>query len=74
MQVVQYLMDDVSDFLSMHFTNKDVQNLNKEEGCGSILKSFIDFITLRETENFRSRRQENKNSVTLTTIHQVHFL
>ncbi|CAL9089149.1 unnamed protein product [Musa textilis] len=68
--VVQYLMDDVSDFLSMHFTNEDVQNLNKEEGCGSILKSFIDFITMRETENFRSRRQENKNSVTVTTIHQ----
>ncbi|KAJ8513401.1 hypothetical protein OPV22_003835 [Ensete ventricosum] len=68
--VVQYLMDDVSDFLSMHFSNEDVQNLNKVEGCGSILKSFIDFITMRETENFRSRRQENKNSVTLTTIHQ----
>ncbi|XP_065034700.1 ATP-dependent DNA helicase SRS2-like protein At4g25120 isoform X1 [Musa acuminata AAA Group] len=68
--VVQYLMDDVSDFLSMHFTNKDVQNLSKQEGCGSILKSFIDFITMRETENFRFRRQENKNSVTLTTIHQ----
>lgn len=74
MQVVQYLMDDVSDFLSMHFTNKDVQNLSKQEGCGSILKSFIDFITMRETENFRFRRQENKNSVTLTTIHQVLFL
>ncbi|XP_074583383.1 ATP-dependent DNA helicase SRS2-like protein At4g25120 isoform X2 [Curcuma longa] len=68
--VVQYLMDDVSDFLSMHFTNSEDQNISKEEGCGSILKSFIDFITLRETENFRSRRHENKNSVTLTTIHQ----
>ncbi|KAG6497552.1 hypothetical protein ZIOFF_045453 [Zingiber officinale] len=68
--VVQYLMDDVSDFLSMHFTNSEDQNISKEEGCRSILKSFIDFITLRETENFRSRRQENKNSVTLTTIHQ----
>lgn len=67
-------MDDVSDFLSIHFTNSEDQNISKEEGCGSILKSFIDFITLRETENFRSRRQENKNSVTLTTIHQVHFL
>ncbi|WOL07152.1 ATP-dependent DNA helicase SRS2-like protein [Canna indica] len=68
--VIQFLMDDVSDFLSTHFTNAEDQDMNEEEGCGSILKSFIDFITLRETENFRSRKQENKNSVTLTTIHQ----
>lgn len=72
-QVLQYLLDDVSDFLATHFTNADGMRESKEEerGCCHILKAFIDFISLRETENFRSRRLDNQNSVTLTTIHQV---
>lgn len=70
--VLQYLLDDVSDFLSTHLTNaEDTGGNNKEEGgCVDILKAFIEYISLRETENFRSRRCENENSVTLTTIHQ----
>ncbi|KAJ6808204.1 ATP-dependent DNA helicase SRS2-like protein isoform X1 [Iris pallida] len=70
--VLQYLLDDVSDFLSTHLTNaEDTGENNKEEGgCVDILKAFIEYISLRETENFRSRRCENENSVTLTTIHQ----
>ena len=63
-------MDDVSAFLSTHFDKSKIE----EKGCASILKAFIDYISIRETENFRSRRRENENAVTLTTIHQVNFL
>ncbi|EMS68238.1 Putative ATP-dependent DNA helicase yjcD [Triticum urartu] len=45
-------------------------NQTEEKGCTATLKAFIDYISLRETENFRSRKEENKNSITLTTIHQ----
>ncbi|KAF0909057.1 hypothetical protein E2562_030811 [Oryza meyeriana var. granulata] len=68
--VLQYLMDDVSDFLSTHFSNSVETSKSEEKGCASTLKAFIDYISLRETENFRSRKEENKNSITLTTIHQ----
>ncbi|XP_022771466.1 ATP-dependent DNA helicase SRS2-like protein At4g25120 [Durio zibethinus] len=69
--VLQYLLDDVSDFLSTHFTDREEKReIGKEKGCVSLLNSFIDYITERERENFRSRRHDNENSVTLTTIHQ----
>ncbi|KAJ0961843.1 hypothetical protein J5N97_029671 [Dioscorea zingiberensis] len=68
--VLQFLLDDVSDFLSAHFIGVDEESKVEEKGCLNILKAFIDYISERETENFRSRRQENGNSVTLTTIHQ----
>ncbi|KAL6656560.1 hypothetical protein ACP70R_004340 [Stipagrostis hirtigluma subsp. patula] len=68
--VLQFLMDDVSDFLSAHFSNSMERSKSEEQGCASTLKAFIDHISLRETENFRSRKEENKNSITLTTIHQ----
>lgn len=70
--VLQYLLDDVSDFLSTHSTTYEDAGETKteEKGSANILKAFIDYIALRETENFRSRRRENENSVTLTTIHQ----
>jgi hypothetical protein len=64
-------MDDVSDFLSTHFSSSVDTSKTEEKGCASTLKAFIDYISLRETENFRSRKEENKNSITLTTIHQV---
>lgn len=70
LQVLQYLMDDVSDFLSTHFADPEARKI-EEKGCAHTLKVFIDYITLRESENFRSRRRENQNSITLTTIHQV---
>ncbi|KAK1603589.1 hypothetical protein QYE76_018503 [Lolium multiflorum] len=68
--VLQFLMDDVSDFLSTHFSSSRDASQIEEKGCASTLKAFIDYISLRETENFRSRKEENKNSITLTTIHQ----
>ncbi|PWZ40082.1 ATP-dependent DNA helicase SRS2-like protein [Zea mays] len=68
--VLQFLMDDVSDFLSTHFSSSMERSKTDEKGCASTLKAFIDYISLRETENFRSRKEENKNSITLTTIHQ----
>ena len=70
-QVLQFLMDDVSDFLSSHFSSSGDSSQTVEKGCASTLKAFIDYISLRETEKFRSRTEENKNSITLTTIHQV---
>lgn len=72
-QVLQYLLDDVSDFLATHFSDREAgrECKNEGKGCGNILKAFIDHISARESENFRSRRHDNKNSVTLTTIHQV---
>jgi len=74
MQVLQFLMDDVSDFLSTHFSSSMEGSKSEERGCTSTLQAFIDYISLRETENFRSRKEENKNSITLTTIHQVLYL
>jgi len=73
-QVLQFLMDDVSDFLSTHFSSSMEGSKSEERGCTSTLQAFIDYISLRETENFRSRKEENKNSITLTTIHQVLYL
>ncbi|ESQ54792.1 hypothetical protein EUTSA_v10024258mg [Eutrema salsugineum] len=69
--VLQYLMDDVADFLSTHHsTNEEEVDAIKEKKCCNQLYSFISVISERETENFRSRRHDNENSVTLTTIHQ----
>uniref|UniRef100_A0A6N2MXR2 DNA 3'-5' helicase n=1 Tax=Salix viminalis TaxID=40686 RepID=A0A6N2MXR2_SALVM len=68
---VLHLLDDVSDVLSMQVASKEEESDVKEQkGCVSLLKEFIDYITEREKENFRSRRHNNENSVTLTTIHQ----
>ncbi|KAL5728448.1 hypothetical protein ACHQM5_001529 [Ranunculus cassubicifolius] len=90
--VLQYLLDDVSNFLANHFSSMELEkqsvveeesctnmlkdtelektSIGEEKGCTNILKAFVDYISMRESENFRSRRQENKDSVTLTTIHQ----
>ncbi|CAN8325862.1 unnamed protein product [Cochlearia groenlandica] len=69
--VLQYLMDDVAEFLSTHCitTGEEVDAIKEKKGC-NLLNSFINYISERETENFRSRRHDNQNSVTLTTIHQ----
>ncbi|CAN6211702.1 unnamed protein product [Urochloa humidicola] len=68
--VLQFLMDDVSDFLSTHFSSSMERSKTEVKGCASTLQAFVDYISLRESENFRSRKEENKNSITLTTIHQ----
>lgn len=70
--VLQYLLDDVSEFLSTRFIvpeeGRDI--VEEDKGCINVLKTFIDYISERESENFRSRRHNNKDGVTLTTIHQ----
>lgn len=72
LQVLQYLLDDVFDFLSKEFSATEEGDVDKDKnGCVNILKAFIDYISERERENFRTRRHNNENSVTLTTIHQV---
>ncbi|XP_042505125.1 ATP-dependent DNA helicase SRS2-like protein At4g25120 isoform X2 [Macadamia integrifolia] len=69
--VLQYLLDDASDFLSTHSSDDGESDSKVEErGCINVLKAFLYYISGRESENFRSRRHDNKNSVTLTTIHQ----
>ncbi|KAK9070417.1 hypothetical protein SSX86_010819 [Deinandra increscens subsp. villosa] len=69
--VLQYLLDDVSEFLKSYNFDMDVNdNAAEEKGCVNVLKEFIDFISERETENFRVRRHDNNHAVTLTTIHQ----
>ncbi|XP_038907257.1 ATP-dependent DNA helicase SRS2-like protein At4g25120 isoform X1 [Benincasa hispida] len=70
--VLQYLLDDVSNFLSSQSTVEEGQReiVESEPGCHSALKAFIDHISEREKANFCTRRLDNKNSVTLTTIHQ----
>jgi len=45
--------------------------MSEDKGCIFVLKAFIDYLFERERENFRARRRDNENSVTLTTIHQV---
>ncbi|PON60028.1 DNA helicase [Parasponia andersonii] len=68
--VLQFLLDDVSEFLSTGPVPEGEKEIEEEKGCLYVLKAFVDHISERETENFRSRREDNKNSVTLTTIHQ----
>lgn len=86
-QVLQYLLDDVSDFITTKHIGAEESSpeaaevkgpIKKEsddttdiKGCYAILKAFIDHISERETHNFRSRTHDNEDSVTLTTIHQV---
>lgn len=71
-QVRQYLLDDVSEFLSTKFVElKGEMEMSEDKGCTFVLKAFIDYLFERERENFRARRKDNENSVTLTTIHQV---
>lgn len=73
-QVLQYLLDDVSEFLSTRCVVEDGEKeVSEEKGCLNTLQAFMDHISERESENFRSRREDNKNSVTLTTIHQVFY-
>ncbi|KAL1294854.1 hypothetical protein HN51_055699 [Arachis hypogaea] len=70
--VRQYLLDDVSEFLSTKFLEiKEKREISEDKGCSFMLKAFLDFLFERETENFRARRKDNENSVTLTTIHQA---
>ncbi|EFJ30134.1 hypothetical protein SELMODRAFT_409804 [Selaginella moellendorffii] len=69
--VLDYLLDDVSEFLCKHIRlQEEVKPNSRQLGCSVLLKDFLDHITVRETENFRTRREENHNSVTLTTMHQ----
>lgn len=71
-QVLQYLLDDVSEFLSTKFIEiKGGKDISEDNGCIFVLKAFIDYLFERERENFCARRKDNENSVTLTTIHQV---
>ncbi|PHT52496.1 ATP-dependent DNA helicase SRS2-like protein [Capsicum baccatum] len=68
--VLQYLLDDVSDFLKTLKIEGESECKTEGQGCSNILKAFIDHISERESENFRTRRHDNKDSVTVTTIHQ----
>ncbi|KAM3682876.1 hypothetical protein ACB098_12G104400 [Castanea mollissima] len=70
--VLQYLLDDVSEFLSTKFVavEGDAKVAAEGKGCLNVLKAFIEFISERERDNFRSRRHDNEKSITLTTIHQ----
>ncbi|KAK4777262.1 hypothetical protein SAY87_017449 [Trapa incisa] len=68
--VIQYLLDDVASFISIHSATEEYGHEKEERGCLNILKAFIDFISEREKRNFRSRINDNENSVALTTIHQ----
>ncbi|KAL2900752.1 hypothetical protein RDABS01_025834 [Bienertia sinuspersici] len=70
--VLKYLLDDVTDFLSSQFVLEHIvdDGIVENKGCIHVLQAFVDYISEREKENFRSRRQDNQDSVTLTTIHQ----
>ncbi|KAL9247425.1 hypothetical protein vseg_020857 [Gypsophila vaccaria] len=70
--VLEYLLDDVTDFLSSQSVSRQTDGdiISEDRGCAQLLKVFVDYISEREKENFRSRRHDNEDSVTLTTIHQ----
>ncbi|KAK9148487.1 hypothetical protein Scep_007244 [Stephania cephalantha] len=70
--ILQYLLDDVAEFLSTYLNvpESEGNSVDDVKGCTSTLKAFVDYVTMRESENFRSRRKDNEDSVTLTTIHQ----
>ncbi|CAL0316752.1 unnamed protein product [Lupinus luteus] len=70
--VLQYLLDDVSEFLSSKLIEaNEEREMSEDKGCTFVLKAFIGYLFEREKENFRARRKDNENSVTLTTIHQA---
>ncbi|KAK7391603.1 hypothetical protein VNO78_20020 [Psophocarpus tetragonolobus] len=70
--VLQYLLDDVSEFLSTKLVEvKEEREISENKGCIFVLKAFMDYLFEREKENFRALRTDNENSVTLTTIHQA---
>jgi hypothetical protein len=80
--VLEYFLDDVNDFLSnvcqsSSEVDGDVSNfscgqqLQEDDGCLPVLKAFLDHLVSREADNFQKRREDNKNPVTLTTMHQV---
>lgn len=82
LQVLEYFLDDVNDFLSnvcqsSSEVDGDVSNFScgqqpqEDDGCLPVLKAFLDHLVSREADNFQKRREDNKNSVTLTTMHQV---
>ncbi|KAG8390211.1 hypothetical protein BUALT_Bualt01G0060100 [Buddleja alternifolia] len=70
--VLQYLLDDVTVFLTTIYNvaERDTDSITEGKGCMATLKAFIDYISGRERENFRVRKHDNEDSVTLTTIHQ----
>ncbi|KAI3471003.1 hypothetical protein Pfo_027666 [Paulownia fortunei] len=70
--VLQYLLDDVSLFLTTihNVAERGNDSMTQGKGCMTILKAFIDYISGQERENFRLRKHDNEDSVTLTTIHQ----
>ncbi|KMZ66201.1 hypothetical protein ZOSMA_2G02110 [Zostera marina] len=68
--VLQYLLDDVSEFLSTHCNNCAENNSSDDNGCLDALVAFLNYLSINEAENFQSRKCENANSITLTTIHQ----
>ncbi|KAK6121752.1 hypothetical protein DH2020_044504 [Rehmannia glutinosa] len=71
--VLQYLLDDVSLFLTTIHNVVECSNdsITQGKGCMTTLKAFIDYISGRERENIRLRKHENQDSITLTTIHQA---
>lgn len=69
--VLQYLLDDVSEFLSAHFSNKNAEKSSSDDnGCSDVLVEFLNYSSTKEAANFQLRKCENTNSITLTTIHQ----
>ncbi|KAL6503821.1 hypothetical protein OROGR_025744 [Orobanche gracilis] len=71
MEVLQYLLDDVSLFLTtIHNAAESVNSIVQVIGCINVLKAFIVYVSGRESEYFRLRKCDNQDSVTLTTIHQ----
>ncbi|KAG0585848.1 hypothetical protein KC19_2G043800 [Ceratodon purpureus] len=78
--VLEYFLDDVNEFLSHFFSSSSHDDGDESIACGQVpkvvdgclpvLKAFLDHLVSREADNFQRRRQENKNSVTLTTMHQ----
>ncbi|KAG6544381.1 hypothetical protein Mapa_014215 [Marchantia paleacea] len=69
--VLEYLLDDVNEFLGKHYNSCPAKGFELENGgCSTVLRAFLDYMTAREEENFRNRKEENNNSVTLTTMHQ----
>lgn len=71
--MLQYLLDDVSLFLTTIHNVAELgdNGATQGKGCMDTLKAFLDYISGRERENFHSRKHDNQDSVTLTTIHQV---
>ncbi|KAK3233917.1 hypothetical protein CYMTET_55814 [Cymbomonas tetramitiformis] len=69
--LLEVIMADVNDFLRSQNEGGGIEERKAAQvGCAQLLRSFLNHLALREAQSDRDRQAENKNAITLTTMHQ----